>query len=187
MSAQDEATICKSNSTRINSINTNSVDCANSTEIERRKTFATDTGKQKDEIENLKSVYVDTIASADSIFGGASTKTFVDDINKRNAELKQRLSDLKTSIDRSKAAIERADRDFVDSKEQLPEQLPTKTAHVIDDYTLLILFISYLFFALTVLYWYVQQNGFTLNSLLTGLAVGIIGSGILAMLLWTYL
>jgi hypothetical protein len=187
MSSQDKATICKSNPTRINSIITNAAECANETEHQRRQTFATDTGKQKDDIENLKSVYTNALASADSIFGSGSTTTFATEIDTRNKELKQKVAELTTKINRSKASIERADRDFVDSKEQQPETVPIRTAHVIDDYTLIIMFISYLFLALTILYWYVQQNDFSTKALLTGIAVGIVVSGILAMLLWAYL
>ena len=186
-SRNDKAATCKSNPARVTSIITNADECANQTEHERRQTFATDTGKQKDEIENLKSVYTNALASADSIFGSGSTTTFATEIDERNKDLKQKVEELTTKINRSKASIERADRDFVDSKEQQPETMPTRTAHVIDDYTLIILFISYLFLALTILYWYVQQNDFSTKALLTGIAVGIVVSGILAMLLWAYL
>ena len=181
-----KATICKANQGGA-SILRLSEECANDTEFARRKTFATDTGKQFAEIENLKSLYRDATTTAESVFGSGSKQTYIDDINNRNKELKERKAKLAETIDRSKAAIERADRDFVDSKEQLPETMPNRTAHVIDDYTLLVLFISYIFFALTVLYWYVQQNEFSLKALLTGLGVGIVVSGVLFMLIWAYL
>ena len=190
--SESKATICKSNYTTdplnpIESILKNTVECANQTEIDRRQTFAADTGKQKAEIENLKSLYVDAIATAESVFGSGSTTTFATEIDNRNKDLKERKAKLNETVDRSKAAIERADRDFVDSKEQLPEVMPNRTAHVIDDYTLLVLFIAYLFFALTILYWYVQQSEFTLKAILTGLGVGIFVSGVLFMLIWAYL
>ena len=188
MSTRDsKAALCKADPARIDSIVANTTDCANQTEFERRQTFAQDTGKQLAEIENLKSLYVDAVTTAESVFGSGSKQTYVNDIDKRNKELKERKAKLTESIDRAKAAIERADRDFVDSKEQLPETMPTRTAHVIDDYTLLVLFISYLFFALTVIYWYVQQSGFSLKALLTGLGVGVVVSGVLFMLIWAYL
>ena len=186
-SRNNTASTCKSNPERIPSIIRNADECANQEEHDRRQRFATDTGKQKEEIENLKSVYRNALDSADSIFGSGSTTTFATEIDTRNKELKQKVDELTTKINRSKAAIERADRDFVDSKEQQPETAPTRTAHVIDDYTILILFISYLFLALTILYWYVQQNNYSTKALLTGIAVGIVVSGILAMLLWAYL
>jgi len=185
--SNNTAAACKATPGRIESITTTSTECANDTEFDRRKTFVTDTGKQFAEIENLKSLYRDATTTAESVFGSGSKQTYIDDINKRNKELKERKTKLTETINRSKAAIERADRDFVDSKEQLPETMPTRTAHVIDDYTILVLFIAYLFFALTVLYWYVQESGFSLKALLTGLGVGIVVSGILAMLLWAYL
>lgn len=195
MSSEDiarnnNARLCKSdtsNPSRIQIISNNANQCADVTEHERRQTFAQDTGKHLEEIENMKSVYRNALDSADSIFGSGSTTTFATEIDTRNKELKQKVDELTTKINRSKAAIERADRDFVDSKEQQPETVPTRTAHVIDDYTILILFISYLFLALTILYWYVQQNDFSVKALLTGIAVGIVVSGILAMLLWAYL
>ena len=187
MNSQDKATICKLDPTRITAIRNNAYECANKSEDKQRQRFATDTGKQLEEIETLKSVYTNAIATADSIFGSGSTTTFATEIDIRNKELKQKVAELTTTINRSKATIERADRDFVDSKEQQPDPMPIRTSHVIDDYTLIIMFISYLFLALTILYWYVQQNDFSTKALLTGIAVGIVVSGILAMLLWAYL
>jgi hypothetical protein len=186
-SRNNTAAACKAIPGRVASISSIAEECANETEFARRKTFATDTGKQFAEIENLKSLYRDATTTAESVFGSGSKQTYIDDINNRNKELKERKAKLAETIDRAKAAIERADRDFVDSKEQLPETMPNRTAHVIDDYTLLVLFIAYIFFALTILYWYVQQSGFSLKALLTGLGVGIVVSGVLFMLIWTYL
>lgn len=181
------ATLCKSNATRIPTIYSEIASCSNTEEITRRNTFASDVGKQMNEIENLKSMYMNALTTADSIFGSASTTTFAKEIDTRNRELKERVSTLRSSIDRSKSAIERSERDFVDSKEQLPEQLPTQTIHVIDDYTLSVLSVAYIFFILAIMYWYVQQNNYSIRSIMTALGSAIILTVILVMLLIAYL
>jgi hypothetical protein len=181
------ATLCKSNATRIPNIYSEITSCSNTEEITRRNTFASDVGKQMNEIENLKSMYVNALTTADSIFGSASTTTFAKEIDIRNRELKDRVSKLGATIDTSKSAIERSERDFIDSKEQLPEQLPTHTIHVIDDYTLSVLSVAYIFFIFAVIYWYVQQNDYSMRSILTALGSAVILTLIIVMLLIAYL
>jgi hypothetical protein len=183
----NNATLCKSNVTRIPNIYSEIASCSNTDEITRRNTFASDVGKQMNEIENLKSMYMNALTTADSIFGSASTTTFAKEIDTRNRELKEKVAKLRTSIDRSKSAIERSERDFIDSKEQLPEQLPTQTVHVIDDYTLSVLSVAYLFFILSVMYWYTQQNGYSMRSILTALGSAFVLTVFIVMLLIAYL
>jgi hypothetical protein len=76
-------------------------------------------------------------------------------------------------------------RDFTDVRDQLPETIPDKKLHFIEDYTLVILGISYLFMILIALHTYVlkSEEAWTM-SLLRGLMYSIPISLIVGMIIY---
>ena len=57
-------------------------------------------------------------------------------------------------VEKGEAVIERSNRDFSDVRDTLPETQTKKTLHFIEDYTLAILTIAYLFMIIAVIYVY---------------------------------
>lgn len=55
--------------------------------------------------------------------------------------------------------MDRSNRDFIDVKRTLPEKQPKKLLHFIEDYTMALLAISYLFMIIVGIYYYSMVNG----------------------------
>jgi len=87
-------------------------------------------------------------------FGYADVSKQVSD---RNAELKRKKEAIKKDIDKKEGIIARSGRDFTDVKDTLPETLPNQTLHVLEDYTVAILLVSYLFMILSFIFYYTSQ------------------------------
>jgi hypothetical protein len=56
----------------------------------------------------------------------------------------------------------------LDVRGALPERLPTQRLNVLDDYTMLLLTVSYLVMALSIVFYYAQVNDYTITSILGG-------------------
>ena len=53
-------------------------------------------------------------------------------------------------------------------KGSLPERIPTQRLNVLDDYTMLLLTVSYIMMALSIVFYYAQKNEYTISSILLG-------------------
>ena len=88
-------------------------------------------------------------------------------------------------IQEQEAVIRRVDRDFADVRDQLPETLPNKSLHVLEDYTLAIVSISYLFMLIIALHTYVLHSSDNfLSALGKGLGYSILLTLISGMILY---
>jgi len=83
-------------------------------------------------------------------------------LNHEKAQLKAQIRELKTSV-------ERHNRDFIDLEGDV--ETNTGALHTIDDYTLWILILSYLLFAIAAVFCYCHLNNYTWKSI--GIGVGI--------------
>ena len=118
------------------------------------------------------------------MFGSFGYADITRQVTARNNELKSKKEALLTDIKKKEAIVERSNRDFTDIKDSLPEPQPNKILHVLEDYTLAVLVISYLFALLAGIYAYVffaEAKGF---ALLKGILVGGIFSAFLFMVLF---
>lgn len=150
-----KASICRSNNgAKLNSVFTDINDCTSDTELKRKKTFATDAIKIKNDIDFLKSGIQDTLHTGDAMFGSFGPADITKDVKQRNNELEKKKEDLKTDISKTEAIIEQNNRDFSDVKLSLPEQDTPKTLYFIEDYTLAFLSISYFFMVVICIYLY---------------------------------
>jgi hypothetical protein len=72
----------------------------------------------------------------------------------RQKELTEQKTKLENEIAKKNKIIERIDRDFSDTRNQIAHPQPIKKLVVLEDYTLALLCISYLFMVLTFIYYY---------------------------------
>ena len=129
--------------------------------------------------EFLRASIGNSLHMGDSMFGEFGYADVSKQVSDRNAELKRKKEALKKSIDKKEAIISRSGRDFTDVKDTLPETLPNKTLHVLEDYTVAVVLIAYLFMLLSFIYYYTSQA----TVFITGLIQSIVGGVILTMMM----
>jgi len=106
------------------------------------------------DIASLRANVLDSLAVGDSMFGNYGHSDVSKQVQARNADLKAKKDELTNDINKKEAIIERSNRDFTDIKKNLPEVQPKTVLHFIEDYTLAILSISYLFMICILIYGY---------------------------------
>lgn len=182
----DQAAMCKSTN-EIPNLYASLQTCTNATETNQMNSFIQLTSHPKADFDQLVASYNDMIMSGDAIFGTAPNTTALQQVQSRNQELKKHTENLGKSIKEKEAIVERTDRDFIDTKETMPGTLKTKTVHVLDDYTLIVLCVAYVFFILTMVIWYSQQNNYSAKAIGTSLVSAIILTALIYSLLINFL
>ena len=114
----------------------------------------------------------DMIATGDKFNGTSAASTVIAEVAARNTDLQTTLDSLQKDTKKLKGSAERHERDFLDVRGALPERLPTQRLNVLDDYTMLLLTVSYLVMALSIIFYIAQVNDYTMTSILGG-TVGI--------------
>lgn len=187
LSAADQAAACKSTPNKVGEVQAALAACRNSTEDTRVGTLLDTVSNARGKFESEEAVYQDLIVTGDSIFGTTTTDTQIADIRARNAELKKMKSGLLTAIKSAASRAEQANRDFIDTKEALPETLPRKMLRTLEDYTVAVFMLAYLFMGLSLVYLYVAINGFSGATVLTALLVFGVVSIVLGVLMYRFL
>jgi len=175
-----EAAVCHSTPNKLQSIFSEISSCTTTAELNRNTNFAEQTFNVNKDIETLRALVADSLVMGDSIFGKAGMGEISKQVRERHQELVNKKENLKKEIDKNEAIIERSNRDFTDVKERIPDPQPKRILNVLEDYTIALLVISYLFMIMAGIYVY------TLMSPLKFVAFfkGIIGSIILTLFLF---
>lgn len=171
-SQADQASVCKSTN-ELSNVFTNLKKCTNPTEQTRMNTFIQMATNPRTDFEQYNAIYNDLILSGDHMFGTMPNSTALQQVQERNNELKKQSEDIGKSIKEKEAVIERTDRDFIDTKQAAPEMKNT-TVHVLDDYTLVVLLVAYVFFVMTIIVYYLKVTAFSIPSLLKIVSIAII-------------
>lgn len=144
----------------IQKISTGITNCSRPEEITNKNTFITKTLRLKQDIESLRANVNDSFSVGDSMFGSYGHNTITTQLTERNDDLKNKRDSLLQDINRKESIIERSNRDFTDVKRTLPEKQPSKMLHFIEDYTMALLAISYLFMICIGIYYFsILNNG----------------------------
>ena len=151
--------------------------------------FLNDVDKLHEDIIMLRANVNDSIIMGNSmnvLYGG---ETITKQVKDRNTELKAKKEEIINDIDKKEAIIERSDRDFSDVKDTLPEKQPKKYINFIEDYTLAVVVLSYLFMIISVIYVYVLKMYDTspkdsYKNWIFPLLQGIIGSSFLTCFMY---
>jgi hypothetical protein len=109
------------------------------------------------DISRLQATITNLLTIGDNMYSpvsGSVTK----DVRSRNNELSEKKAKIENEIKEQEAIINRSNRDFTDVRNELPEKIPNKSLHFIEDYTLVILCISYFFMIIVALHIYVMHS-----------------------------
>lgn len=185
LSQDDSAALCKSNPQQIQQLTQGLATCRSSTESQRADQLLFSVDDTLGFFSGQTAQLNDLLATGDKFLGAAPSSSALEEVRIRNRDLKGRVKKLEAHIQQGNARMEQMERDFLDTKAALPETLPNKIIHVLEDYTLAVLLLAYIFGALAVLFYYVNSNLYSIKSILfgsIGLAVISIFLFILAMM-----
>jgi hypothetical protein len=177
------AAVCRSTPNGMNDLNSKIDQCTTSTELNRNTNFAANTFKLQKDIESLASNVQDSLLMGDSMFGQFGYQDIAKDVKGRNQELKSKKDDMMKDVSKNEAIIERSNRDFSDVKDSIPEPQPKKTLRFIEDWTLAILAMAYLFMIISAIYIYTATSEIKL----VGFGKSLLGSVFLTMFLYMLL
>lgn len=180
LSQDDSAALCKSNPQQIQQLTQGLATCRSSTETQRANQLLFSVDDTMGFFTGQTAQFNDLMATGDKFLGAAPSSSALDEVRARNRELKGRATKLETQLQQSQARMEQMERDFLDVKATLPETLPNKIIHVLEDYTLAVLAIAYLFASLAVLFYYANANQYSIKSIL----IGSVGVGTLGIFLY---
>jgi hypothetical protein len=169
----------------IEKISTGITNCSRPEETLKKDKFITNTLRLKEDIASLRANVRDSLAVGESVFGSYGHSDITKQIRDRNDDLTNKKESLIQDINTKESIIERANRDFTDVKRTLPERQPKKILHFIEDYTLAVLSMSYLFMLCIGIYYFSlnKVNGefntsdFTqalMNSAILSIVVGVV-------------
>jgi hypothetical protein len=130
------------------------------------------------DVKGLQSSITDALMMGDKVVGQQGNLDVIKQSKNRNDELKHNKEELEKDIRKKEAIVNRSNRDFSDVKDSLPQTLPKKTLNVIEDYTMAVLSIAYLFMILSFIWWYASTS----SDMTSGLIRGVIMSGLGTMI-----
>ena len=175
----DQAATCKSQLQVIPELQQGLNNCRNTEEVQRATQLLTTLSNVPSEVEAQTIQFMNLLATGDSFFGTSAATSSVQDVKNRNQELKKTLEDTQADISKYTMIVERSERDFVDEKDAAPETIHSRIISVLDDYTVLALAISYVFFILLGFLYYISSNDYSVNSII----MGIVGTSALSLCL----
>jgi hypothetical protein len=150
---------CRANPNSIQTLTAGLHNCMRVEEKTRNNTLASNTLQLKSDIDSLRGNVNDSLSLGDTMFGQYGHNEVSAQIRTRNDDLRLQVQSLTKELDKNQAIVERSNRDFVDVKRTLPEKQPKKILHFIEDYTMALLAISYLFMVLIGIYYYSMMTG----------------------------
>jgi len=153
------------------------------TEKTRNDTFATYTVKLNEDIISLRSTTTEALLMGDTMFGQFGYNDIANQVQERNNDLNNKKESLNKNIIKGESIIERSNRDFTEVHSTISEPQPRKTLRFIEDYTLAILAISYIFMIIAVIYIYTINAEFKL----VAFGKAFVGSILLSMFLFIFL
>jgi hypothetical protein len=175
--------VCRSTPNGLNDLNTKIDQCTTSTELNRNTNFAANTFRLQKDIESLSSNVQDSLLMGDSMFGQFGYQDIAKQVKDRNHDLKSKKDDMMKEVSKNEAIIERSNRDFSDVKDTIPEPQAKKTLRFIEDWTLAILAMAYLFMIIAAIYIYTA----TAEIKLVAFGKSFVGSVFLTMFLYMLL
>lgn len=178
-----KASVCKSTPNGLNTLNGEINNCMSTTELNRNTNFAENTFKLQQDITTLSGTTGDSLTMGDTMFGQFGYNDIAKQVQSRNNELKKKKEQISKDVEKGNAIIERSNRDFADVKDTISEPQPKRVLRFIEDYTLAILVISYIFMIITIMYMYIATSEIKL----VAFGKAFIGSIFLSMFLFMLL
>jgi hypothetical protein len=172
-----KASVCKSTPNGLNALNGEIQNCTSSTEQKRNNNFAANTIKLQQDISGLSGSVMDSLTMGDTMFGQYGYNDIAKQVKGRNTELKTKKDKLFNEVEKGESIIEKTNRDFEDEYKTVSKPQPKKVLRFIEDYTVAILVISYLFMIIAGIYVFTSMSE---NKLVT-FGKAFVGSILLSM------
>lgn len=150
---------------------------ADQTTIQRKNDLMSDIQKVRSQIE-------DSMMMGDSMFGRFAHVDVAREVTNRMKDLEQKKKSLEQDLKEKEALIQRANRDFSDVKDALPETIEQKRIRFIEDYTLLFVSLSYLFMVLTAILYYVMISEQKTMALVKGIGYTLVSTLFAGLILY---
>ena len=128
----------------------------------------------KTDIGGLDASITNSLETANQVI--TNNPSMIEQVTIRNQELTSKKKKMTEELKEQAAIVDRADRDFMDVKNATPETLQKNKLNVLEDYTLAVLMMAYLFMALAALYVYVISASEMTTALVKGILYLIIAS-----------
>jgi len=178
-----KASVCKSTPNGLNSLNSEIDNCTSTIELKRNTNFVDNTVRLEQDINTLSATTMDFLVMGDTMIGQFGHNDIAKQVSDRNNELKSKKTNLIKEIENSEAIVERSNRDFSDVKDTVSEPQSKQFLHFIEDYTLAILVMAYLFMIIAVIYVYTSTS----ENKLIAFGKSIVGSVLLTIFLFMML
>lgn len=136
--------------------------CATNDEKLRNANFGDNIIKLQQDIKDLQSMIDNSLANGDLLFGSTPHNEMIRQLQERNKELQTKRDALSNDIREKERIVERSNQDFKDVKKTVPDPQPKKVLRFVEDYTMAMFVISYVFMIVAIDYFYVYQAEYKL-------------------------
>ena len=177
------ASVCKSARNGLTNLTTSIENCTSVPEETRNNNLAQNILKLQEDIISLRSTTSNALTMGGTMFGEAGYNVIAEQVRERNNDIRKKKEDLVKDIEKGEAIITRTNQDFTDVRNTVPEPQPQKTLRFIEDYTLAILAISYIFMIIACIYIFTITSEFKL----VAFGKAFVGSTLLSMFLFIFL
>jgi prefoldin subunit 5 len=181
--ADNNSAICKSTPNQVNTLLSTLSSCRSTVDSDQLSQIVQKLTNYGADFDQLNATYNDLILAGDNLYGSSSSSEQIQQIKLRNEELRELKEKLEKQIQAAESRSEQMNRDFIDMQTEQPQPLPNKTLHVLEDYTVAVLSITWLFMVIGLVYLYTYTAGFTAKSVL----IGIVSGGIATLIAYALL
>lgn len=136
------------------------------------------------DLQHLRSNIDDSLSMGDAMFGRFAHVEVAREVKDRMEDLQKKKEKLEQDLKEKEALIQRADRDFTDVKDTLPETLDKKRVQFVEDYTLAFLSLSYVFMILAAIVWYVSLAEQKMTALLKAVGYSTLTTIVVGLILY---
>lgn len=136
--------------------------CTTNDEKLRNANFGNNIIQIQQDIKDLQAMIDNSLANGDLLFGSTPHNEMIRQLQERNKELQTKRDALSNAIREKERIVERSNQDFKDVKKTVPDPQPKKVLRFVEDYTMAMFVISYLFMIVSLNYFYVYQAEYKL-------------------------
>lgn len=136
------------------------------------------------DIQRVRSQIEDNLVMGDSMFGRFAHVEVAREVKLRTEELQKKKEALEQDIKEKEALVQRANRDFSDVKDALPETLEHQRIKFVEDYTLLFLSLAYVFMVVSAIIFYVALSEQKAKALAKAVGYAVLCTFMAGMLLY---
>ena len=138
----------------------------------------------KSDIKHIQSQVDDGLLMGDSMFGKYAHIDVASKVTQHMEELQKKKDVLEKEIAEKEAIVQRANRDFSDVKDTLPETQEKQRIRFVEDYTVMFVVLSYVFMVLSAIIFYVTLSEQKMMALAKALGYALFGTMMSGFLLY---